>query len=235
MNTIKVIGIGGIGTALLPFLCRYLNFPAEGGSASGGEKQGCRVTLIDGDEFELKNAKRQAFKEMGKKAKVKAHELAQEFENISFRAKTEYVDEENISEYINDGDMVFLSVDNHKTRKIVSEYCETLNDVILISGGNELTDGNVQIYIRKNKKDSTASLTKYHPEIKHPVDKNPAEMSCGERASLPESRQLLFTNMGVAWLMCIALWLIDQEQFDKCGEFYFDINEGKVVNMKRLP
>jgi len=49
MLEIKAIGIGGIGCALLPFLCRYLQY--------SGEK--ARITLIDGDRFERSNAARQ--------------------------------------------------------------------------------------------------------------------------------------------------------------------------------
>ena len=44
---------------------------------------------------------------------------------------------------------MFLCVDNHKSRMIINNYCKQLNDVILFSGGNEFTDGNVQIYVRK--------------------------------------------------------------------------------------
>ena len=48
---IKAIGIGGIGCALLPFLCRFLQYAGEG----------ARLTLMDGDSFERSNAARQAF------------------------------------------------------------------------------------------------------------------------------------------------------------------------------
>ena len=66
MLEIKAIGIGGIGCALLPFLCRYLQ--------DSGDK--ARITLIDGDRFERGNAARQAFSGLGNKAEVKAGELA---------------------------------------------------------------------------------------------------------------------------------------------------------------
>ena len=53
---LKVIGIGGIGCALLPFLCRYLQY----------SEARARLTLIDGDRFERSNAPRQAFSRMGR-------------------------------------------------------------------------------------------------------------------------------------------------------------------------
>ena len=69
MLEIKAIGIGGIGCALLPFLCRYLQYSGEP----------ARVTLIDGDRFERGNAARQAFSGLGNKAEVKSRELAREY------------------------------------------------------------------------------------------------------------------------------------------------------------
>ena len=66
MLEIKAIGIGGIGCALLPFLCRFLQYAGEP----------ARLTLIDGDRFERRNAARQAFARLGNKAEVKAGELA---------------------------------------------------------------------------------------------------------------------------------------------------------------
>jgi molybdopterin/thiamine biosynthesis adenylyltransferase len=136
MMEIKVIGIGGIGCALLPFLARYLNYRGER----------VRITLIDGDEFQRSNADRQAFGTLGNKAKVKAAELAREFEGLSFRAVPEYITETNIARHLQEGDTILLAVDNHKTRKLVSDYCEKLTAMALISGGNDFTDGNVQIH-----------------------------------------------------------------------------------------
>ena len=49
---IKVIGCGGIATYLFDALCRYLNH---------SDIENVEVTLIDGDKYEAKNAKRQKF------------------------------------------------------------------------------------------------------------------------------------------------------------------------------
>ncbi len=223
MKQIKVIGTGGIGTALLPFLCRYLNFSGEN----------ARVSLVDGDEYEENNAPRQDFKNFGNKAKVKVQELAPVFTEISFRAFGEYVTAENINRVIREDDIVLLAVDNHDTRKLISDHCRKLDNVILISGGNELTDGNVQVYIRQAGQDITTSLTQFHPEIENPVDRNPGEMSCAERANLKSSRQILVTNLMVATLMFTAFWLVDQEKYDQVGEYYFDLLVGKVNKVSR--
>src|SRR5574337_1027822 len=155
---IKLIGVGGIGCALAPFLARYLQAERR---ITGEE---IRLTLVDGDEFETGNAARQSFEILGNKAKVKATELARNFPEVSFRAVSEYVTIENLPRVVREGDLVFLAVDNHATRRVVSRYCEDLSDVVLISGGNDFTDGNVQIYIRQGGQDITLPLTRFRSE-----------------------------------------------------------------------
>lgn len=221
MGEIKIIGIGGVGCALLPFLARYLNY----------RRERVRLTLIDGDEFDRSNADRQAFGTLGNKASVKAGEMAREFQHLSFRAVPEYITEENIAQYIQDGDTIFLAVDNHKTRKLVSDHSEKLAAVTLISGGNDFTDGNVQVHIREGGRDRTAPITRFHPEIRNPRDRSPAEMSCEE---LMEQRapQLLFTNLTIASAMLNAFYSISEGTL-QYGEVYLDIIEGKSNPVKR--
>jgi molybdopterin/thiamine biosynthesis adenylyltransferase len=212
MLEIKAIGIGGIGCALLPFLCRYLNY--------AGER--ARVTLIDGDSFERVNAPRQAFLQVGNKAEVKARELAQEFEALSFRAVPEYATADNINRLIMEGDLVFLMVDNHASRRLVDGHAATLNDLSLISGGNDYEDGNVQVYLRREGRDLTPSLSRYHLEIAQPQDRNPAELSC-EELMAAGAPQLLFTNLMVASLMLNAFYAL--ADFPGYSEVYLDIRQ----------
>lgn len=217
MLEIKAIGIGGIGCALLPFLCRYLQYSAVR----------ARLTLIDGDRFERSNAARQAFSRLGNKAEVKSLELAQEYEALAFRSVPEYVTEANVGRLIGEGGVVFLMVDNHATRNLVSRHTSSLSDLTLISGGNDYEDGNVQIYVRQGGQDLTPSLSRYHPEIATPQDRNPAAMSCEElmEAGAP---QLLFANLMVASLMLNAFYAIQQGRLNY-SEVYLDI----VQNVSR--
>jgi len=237
MLEIKLIGVGGIGCALLPHLCRYVCFgpspaaPPADGDGAGGPR--ARVTLVDGDAFEARNAARQAFPALGNKARVKAAELAREFEPLSLRAIPEFVHEGNAAGIIAEGDVVFLAVDNHRTRKLVSDHCRTLRDVTLFSGGNDLTDGNVQVYLRRGGREVTAPLTRFHPEIANPRDRSPAEMSCDElqREAAP---QLLFTNLAVASAMLNAFYAWQQGAL-AYGEVYVDIVEARSNPVPRGP
>lgn len=209
---IVIIGLGGVGSILSERLCRFLNFSKD---------LSADILLVDGDEYEAKNFERQEFIRMGNKADIKATELTMKFPNIRFDIFETFISKDNVGEVIMEGDIVFLCVDNHKSRMIVSNYCKELKNITLISGGNEYTDGNVQIYLRKGGKDLTPDLCAYHPEIENPDDKLPDEMSCQE---LSESEpQLYFTNLGVATFMCWAFYnVVVKEEYER-SEVYFDI------------
>jgi molybdopterin/thiamine biosynthesis adenylyltransferase len=209
---ITVIGLGGVGSILIERLCRFLNFSRD---------VEAEILLVDGDEYEHKNFERQEFARLGNKADIKAGELEVKFDRLGFDAFEEYITEENVSEVVVEGAIVFMCVDNHKTRMIVSNYCKTLNNITLISGGNEFTDGNVQLYVRRDGTDLTPDLCRYHPEIAEPDDKLPTEMSC-EELSVSEP-QLYFTNLGVATIMCWTFYnAIMKESYER-SEVYFDI------------
>jgi len=211
---IVVIGLGGVGSLLCERMARYLSYSA-GTSAS--------MLLVDGDSYEAKNFERQDFTQMGNKAEVKAADLKMQFSMLNVSSFPAFVNETNLSEVVKEGNIVFSCVDNHKTRMILSNYCKQLQDVTLISGGNDMVDGNVQIYIRQNGKDITPDLCAYHPEIAKPDDKLPEEMSCEELAAAEP--QLYFANLGVATIMCWAFYnAIVKKQYDK-SEVYFDLTQ----------
>ena len=208
--SIKLIGAGGVGGIVARYsaiYCASLDCNA-------------RLLLIDGDTFEPSNASRMFFGSYGNKAEVIRQELLPRFteSRLSLMAIEEYVSRKNIKRLIHDGDTVLLTVDNHATRKLVSDYCaKQLKDVCLISGGNDGvgrdasgrmlrgTYGNVQIYLRRGGKDVTPPLTRNHPEIQKPSDRLPTEKSCTELVvSFP---QILFTNLMVASAILNAFWL----------------------------
>jgi len=220
---IVVIGLGGVGTILIERLARFLNY---------GNYEST-ILLVDGDQYETKNYERQEFNELGNKADVKALELEMKFPNLSVDSYEAYINETNTIDVIKEEDIVFLCVDNHKTRNIISNYCKTLKNITLISGGNELIDGNVQTYIRKGGVDITPDLCAYHPEISNPDDKLPDEMSCEELANAEP--QLYFTNLGVATLMCWSFYkCIIKGQVDEKSEVYFDILQMSANSQTRL-
>ena len=225
-SRLKVIGLGGVGCIVLQYLAVFLK----------SLDQPLRLVLIDGDRFEPANSRRMTFPKVGNKAEVKAAEVAGllEASPVAVAAVPEYVTPDNVGRLLRAGDTVFLCVDNHPTRKLVSDHCGTLESVALFSGGNEGvvpprergTYGNVQVYLRRDGRDMTAPLTRFHPEIAAPRGKLPTEMSCVELAV--HTPQILFTNLAVAGAMLSAFFA------HCCGrlayqEVKFDILDGRML------
>ncbi len=227
--SVKIIGLGGTGGIVARFGAMFL--------ASLGRK--IRLLLIDGDAFEPSNATRMFFSSHGNKAAVVRAELLPRFaqSSLTLMAIEEYVTAENVARLIRTGDIIILCVNNHATRKLVSNHCSTLADSCLISAGNDGvgtdsagrpvrgTFGNCQIYIRRASADVTPPLTKLHGEIANPADRLPTDKSCTElMASTP---QILFANLTAAAACLNTLWL------RLCGrrryaEICFDIAEGQM-------
>ena len=234
MKDIKVIGVGGIGLCVLPVLCRYLNYHPEIDTAD--------IHLIDGDEFEARNSERQQFVELGKKAEVTAKSLEEEYRNLVFHSHTDYLNEENVGWHVREEDIVFMGVDNHSTRKLVIEECMRKDDIILITGGNDYTTGDVSIYIREKGEDVTKSPIHVFPEIANPPegDKNPADLEgrreggCAvEVASAP---QLLIANNLVAASMLAAFYAVVEGRQGDYGSVYIDILSNQIrQNNRAMP
>jgi molybdopterin/thiamine biosynthesis adenylyltransferase len=219
-----VVGLGGIGSILIERLGRFLNYSTQA--------EHHQLVLIDGDTYEVKNFERQEFSALGPKSEVKANEIKAQYMQLNVESLPMYIDMVNINKVIQEGDVVFVCVDNHKTRNIISTYAKMLKNITIISGGNELTDGNVQVYIRKEGKDITPDLGAYHPEIATPQDKLPTEMSCEELAK--SEPQLYFTNLWVATIMCSAFYSAVIKNNLKVSEVYFDLGHMATVSHNRI-
>lgn len=220
MRTV-VIGLGGIGSNLLDGVCRLLSY-------SSLQDEERRVLFIDGDAYNDNNRRRQRFLNIGNKAIVSVQELKDGFPELSIEAKPHFVDEDNIFLMIREGDAVLLCVDNHATRKLVSDHVCQLQNVFMVSGGNTEFDGNIQIYTRCNGVELTPPLTWLHPEIENPADHNPAEVGCDERTASGQT-QLLRVNATIAAFMLNAFghWL-ETGKPPVYYEQYFDARTGNA-------
>jgi molybdopterin/thiamine biosynthesis adenylyltransferase len=228
-QSIKLVGIGGIGCIAARFGAMLLAPLAQQCSA--------RLVLIDGDTFEPGNATRMFFSTFGNKAAVLRDELRSCFRDtrLGIEAIEEYVTPESISRLLLEGDIVLAAVDNHATRKLLSDHCAALRDVVLISCGNDGigsdstgkarrgTYGNCQIYIRREGRDVTPSLTRFHVEIQHPADRLPSDRDCIELAgTVPQN---LLANLLAASSLLNALWLTLSDSLHY-SELAFDIADG---------
>jgi molybdopterin/thiamine biosynthesis adenylyltransferase len=228
IKAVKIIGLGGIGAPVAQAIMQFLSARWVPGP----------VWLIDGDSYEERNRDRVLFEAYDNKAMAKAQELAHAVgSRVTLLPVPEYVTPRNVRRLIDAGDIVFLCVDNHATRKLVSNRCRRLRDVALFSGGNdgmaggqEGTFGNVQVYVRQEGRDRTNPLTRFHPEISQPQDNRPDELGCA--ALVEAAPQLLFTNLAVAAAMLGAFyaWLHDTLSYE---ELYLDIALGRLTPVAR--
>jgi hypothetical protein len=96
----------------------------------------------------------------------------------------------------------------------------SLEDATLISGGNDETDGNVQLVRRRDGWSVDGHLTEIHPEIGMAIEEEPRGDGCQMMAA--ERPQLLATNLMVASAMLSCLWQINERGSVPYSEVYLD-------------
>ena len=149
----------------------------------------------------------------------------------------QYVTPQNVHRLVQEHDCILLAVDNHSTRRCVSNRCRKLNDVVLISGGNDGVEdgkygtfGNVIVHIREGGRDVTSPITRFHPEIANPQDKRPDELGCAALAH--SSPQLALTNLAVASAMLGAFYAWSMRRL-RYEEVFLDIVDARMNSLQR--
>lgn len=201
-KSIVVIGAGGIGYHLIEPLARYVNY-------SNPE---CQITIIDGDTIEDGNLSRQHEANFVGRNKAEALEAIvnnrimpkKPVQSLPyFFTPTSRQESAAVEKLLSDGVHVFLCVDNNATRVYVETLAADLKDVVVISGGNDLLKGQVQLYVRQDRKNLTPRPSEVNPEILDMDDEFPDEIGCDEL--VVSEPQLIFTNNMVACMM-LSLW-----------------------------
>ena len=114
----------------------------------------------------------------------------------------------NVGFVVREEDICLLAVDNHPTRALVDRHIAGLSDVTLISGGNDETDGNVQLVRRRDGEFVDGSLAEIHVEIGSSGVESDVMPGTGCAASRAERPQLVVTNLMVASAMLNCLWAV---------------------------
>jgi hypothetical protein len=104
-----------------------------------------------------------------------------------------------------------------------------MEDITVINAGNELSDGNVQLWVRENGINQTPPITFMHPEIVFRSADDRAAMTCQQAAALPGGGQLILANQQAAAWMLAALWRYHTGEW-RTGwtELQFDLSKGTV-------
>lgn len=184
-----MVGAGGTGAALFPFLTRYLETHAR------DVDEPYTLTIIDGKEVAPSKLERQLF--FGRYAgDNKAAALAKQYESDPdvIIAVPEYLGDKNI-EGIANGDVVLICADNYPVRARIEKRALELDDITVINGGNEMVDGSLQIFMRRAGENVTPPLSQGHPEILSDDGEDPSTLSCQQIAELPGGQQTILANM----------------------------------------
>ena len=226
------IGLGGIAEGWIPPVLIMLQT---------GVLKLTHALLCDGKKFCDRNRERQYFRQEGNKAQERRTIWSAVYPGLPLCSVPVFIDSENVGKFVPDGAVVLLSPDNHPTRALLSRHLETLENGLLIAGGNDAINkeggedgskGWAAVYCRVQGMNITPPLMEYHSDILEAKEKMPGEMSCGELAQAGEP-QLLATNMFVGQMMAHYLYrYLTQPLHRAVGsvEAYVDSASGEVVH-----
>ncbi len=237
-NRVIIVGCGGIGSHLWDFIAQEIWSRFEINSDKSvryGQRRTVvnKFVLIDNDAVEIKNLFRQSyFPEHVGMSKAEAlaskYHRALQKHKVSVEAKKMWIDDK--SKFFEDNDLILLGVDNHATRKMVSDILHpdrdtghSLQNIMLVSGGNTGTLVTVQTMVIRGGKLSTASLEHMHPDITNPDDKHPRDVACTDRTAAVDDPQLFRANlMAASQMFQIFANTLDQKDMDYC-ELWMDV------------
>lgn len=178
---IVLLGVGGTGGQILAQLAKIKALGIDNANICN-----INLTLVDGDEVEAKNCKRQNFFDVdigSNKAEVLATRYSE-----AYGTDIGYIDhyienDEDLRKLLNDGGrlpVLIGCVDNHKTRQMVDRvFCKT-NSMFWIDSGNEEFGGQAVCgfnmrattagrVIRQTDKDINARMRKQREAMKNGV------------------------------------------------------------------
>lgn len=222
---VVVIGLGGIGSQLLPSLLHFLHHRKFGGP----------VVLVDGDIFEQDNLNRQLVPEDGlgmNKAEALAIQFGERLPTVNLSSLPFYIDENNLPMVVQDGDLIICGVDNHYTRRLIDDHLHHLTDATYISGGNDLTDGNMQVVRKRGGKFLDPTLQDVHPEIAEATEV-PDFYKPGCDKMLTAAPQIINTNLMVASTMLNAMYMMFEGKDLPYTEVFIDVEVNAARAVKR--
>ena len=221
-TTYTLLGAGGTGSILFPSLLRYLE------TYHRHRDEEFYLQVIDGDAIEPHNLDRQLFADPtvgDNKAEALVHTSTFDPPHGKLFPVPKFLGKENVGKLVRDTDVVLIAVDNYSARALIEERGKELDNIVVINGGNESTDGSCQLWVRREGKNITPPMSHCHPEIQYKGTNDRAAMSCEARAKIKGGEQTIIANMASALAMLNMLRLHHQADVPKGGhEVYFDLD-----------
>lgn len=221
-----VIGSGGTGSYFLKEFSRYLY------QNDKAKEHIFRMAIIDGDEVEGKNLKRQAFieEDIGfPKSIVMASALNDAF-SLAWEGYDRYVlDVKELYDDCYNGDadgvipIIIGCVDNHACRMVCEEFFKSHLDCIYYDSANEFSSGEVVFSAKKGGKVLSPLRSEIFPEIKKGDLRNVEEMSCTELNEV--APQHIAANMNAGLILLSAMTTLFEDGIVMGGMTMFDVKQ----------
>lgn len=206
MNRIVIIGVGGIGSWVALAACRMFKVP---------------FVLVDPDVISHSNLGRQLFSSaVGYKVEAFA-ETVRSITGYSVSQFATLVTENNASDFVNEGDVVFVCPDNHAARRAVAVAADSRTSIAVFTAGNEVYNGNCHCFIKKDGVALTRDLRARHPDVWDTESAPPSGPSCTNLID-HGNYQVLVTNMAVASLAMDMFFLL--------ANCYAPLGTGRLVS-----
>lgn len=235
---IALIGVGGVGCAILPLLTRF------------AVTHKAYLSLIDGDQYEEKNLSRQVFPPsfVGmNKAQAQKTKLDTVMPQLEVGATPHFVTMDNALNMVRGYSHVIVGVDNHRARYVVSrafqkELENTICDEVgqwLITAGNTEWDGNAHIYGRRLV-NGVATYYGEPPEVRHEeiasdMSFSREGVSCQDLVNLEGGEQTMLANSFAAMFAfnLIQATVSYPEALEGVQDTYFDCQQ-HAFNVVRI-
>ena len=228
-------GCGGIGYHLAEAVSRLLStvaVPPE-------------LFLVDGDIIEDHNCERQFFKGVVGQAKAQALTdiTVAKFPEGPIIPVVSYLNKDSLrihrNRWLREPVIVLAGVDNNATRCLIEDEVTRLKNAILITGGNEVVDGQVHIFARANRKNLTPTPSQIAPEVRNYTEAAPGtDGHCLEKGASDPQTALINRTISVIMEMALGQFIKDEKiviSKPKFNEFRADTQEGFVRGFWRDP
>lgn len=225
MKTYMLIGAGGTGSHFIGPALAYLE------AYHGNKGEEWQMVVADGDHYEQKNLERQMFsaEHIGIN---KADAMVRMYNRYPMVSVPAFLGKDDLERMMQNGDTIFIGVDNYSLRALVEERALALQDIAVINAGNEVHSGSVQLFVRAGGKNKTPRLSKYHREIAFLAADDRSAMTCAQAAALPGGEQLIIANMAAAQHMLTGLWRLHSGDWETgWTELQFDLKAGIVEHI----
>lgn len=241
LSEISIVGMGGIGCALLPLVSRFALF------------EHYTVHLVDGDAYEERNLNRQVFPStfVGmNKALAQETKLKTVMPSLKVYSTTDFLTEANAYSSLAHSRWIFTGVDNHRARYVVSRAFQrmlrhaieedtlTSNGMWLITCGNNKWDGNVHIYGKVKRGNEIVTygepVEQRHTEMSTEMHGSREDLSCQDLINIRGGEQTMLANTMVATLafMLFSATIHHQNALEGLVDTYFDCAKLKISSVR---